>query len=67
MKVDAFNLEVRNANKICCFIPPYRSLTQTKDEVEIFKSNLDLNLDSLSRCNPFLTIPFGDFNSVSKQ
>ena len=33
----------------------------------MFKSNLELNLDSSSSCNPFLTILIGEFNAKSKQ
>ena len=50
------NFEVSIANKICRFIHLYRSPSQTQDEFQIFRSNLELNLDSLSSCNPFLTI-----------
>ena len=52
---------------ICPFIDLYGSPTQTQDEFQVFKSNLGLNLDSLSSCNPFLTIMIGDFNAKSKQ
>ena len=61
------NFEVSIANKICRFIYLYRSPTQTKDEFQILRLNLELNLDSLSSCNPFLTVMTGDFNIKSKQ
>ena len=50
---------------ICRFIDLYGSPTQTKDEFQVFKSNLGLNLGSVSSCNPFLTM-IGDFNAKSK-
>ena len=61
------NFEVSSANKICRFIHLCRSSYQTQDEFQIFKSNLELNLDSFSSCNPFLTIMMCDFNAKSKQ
>ena len=64
---ECINFEVSIANKICCFIHLYRSLSQTQDEFQIFRSNIELNLDLLSRCNPFLTIMIGDFHEKSKQ
>ena len=64
---ECINFEVSIANKICHFIHLYRSPSQTQDEFQIFRSNLELNLDSLSSCNPFVTILIGDFNVKSKQ
>ena len=46
------NFEVTIANKICNFIHLYSYPSQTQDEFQIFRSNLELNLDSLSSCNP---------------
>ena len=53
---ECIKFEVSIANKICHFIHLHRSPSQTKDEFQTFRSNLELNLDSLSSCNPFLTI-----------
>ena len=64
---ECFNFEVSIANKICRFIHLYRSPSQTQDEFQIFRSNLELNLDSLSSYNLFLTVLIGDFNAKSKQ
>ena len=64
---ECINFEVSTANKICRFIHLYRSPSQTQDEFQIFRSNIELNLDLLSSCNPFLTIQTGDFNDKSKQ
>ena len=64
---ECINFEVSIANKICRFIHLYRSPSQTQDEFQIFRSNLELNLDSLSSYNLFLTVLIGDFNAKSKQ
>ena len=64
---ECINVEVSIADSIYRFIHLYRSPTKTQDEFQIFKSNQELNLDSLSRCNPCLTIMIGDFNAKSKQ
>ena len=49
--------------KICHFIEMYRSPSQTKDKFQTFKSNLESNLDVLSRNNPFLTVLIVDFKT----
>ena len=64
---ECINFDVRIAHKICCFIHLYRSSTHTQDKFQIFRSNLELNPDSLSSCNLFLTIMIGNFNAKSKQ
>ena len=63
---ECINFEVGIANKICRFFHLYRSSTQTQDEFQTLRSNLELNLDLLSSWNPFLTIMIGDFNAKSK-
>ena len=64
---ERINFQITIANKICRFIHLYRSPTQMQDEFQIFKAKLELNLDSLSSCNPFLTVMNGDFIAKSKQ
>ena len=59
------SFEVSIANKICRFIYLYRFPSQKQDEVQEFKSNLEINLDALSANNPFLTAVIGDFNAKS--
>ena len=49
----------------CCFIQLYRSASKKQDEFQTFKSNLEINLDTLSTNNPFLTVVIGDFNGKS--
>ena len=60
---ECINFQVSIANKICYFIHLHRSPPQTQNEFQILKSKLELNLDSLSSCNPFLTVMTGDFNA----
>ena len=64
---ECINFEVSIANRVCRFIHLYRSPSQAQDEFQIFRSNLGVNLDSLSSCKSFLTIMIGDYNAKSKQ
>ena len=52
-------------NKICNFISPYRSPSQTADNFDSFLDNLKLNLDAMTDNNPFLVVAIGDFNARS--
>ena len=62
------NFEVSIADKICHFIHLYRSPNQTQGKFQISKSNLELGLDSLSSCNPFLKVTINNnFNAKSKR
>ena len=45
----------------------HRFPRQTQNKLQIFKLNLGLNLDSLYKCNLFLTIMINNFNAKSKQ
>ena len=54
-------------NKICRFIHLHRFPRQTQHKLQIFKLNLGLYLDSLHKCNLFLTIMINNFNAKSKQ
>ena len=53
------------ANKICRFIELYWSPSQKQDELQEFKSNIEMNLDALLTNNPFLTVMIGDYNAKS--
>ena len=64
---ECINSEVSIAYKICHFIHLYRLPSQTQDQFQIFRSNHELNCDSLCSCNLFLTIMIGDFTAKSKQ
>ena len=63
---ECITFEINIANKICRFIHLCRSLSQTKDEFQMLKSNLKLNSDASLCGNPFLTVTIGDFNTKSK-
>ena len=54
--------EIMISNKLCNFIPLYRSPSQSSDEFENFVYNLDLTFEALTQENPFLTVIIGDFN-----
>ena len=49
----------------CNFVALYRSPSQSQDEFEKFAKNLELNQDTASANNPFLTVVLGDFNAKS--
>ena len=55
--------EIMISNKLCNFIPLYRSPSQSSDEFENFFYNLDLTLQALTQKNPFLTVIIGNFNA----
>ena len=63
---ECITFEVSTGNKVCRFIHLYRSPSQTQDEFQTFKSNLNLNLDALLCSNLFLAVMIGDFNAKSK-
>ena len=52
-------------DKHCNFITLYRSQSQSQDQFESFKENLELNLESAMHNNPFLVVLLGDFNAKS--
>ena len=52
-------------NKPCNFIALYMSPSQSQDQFESFKENLELNLESAVQNNPFLVVILGDFNAKS--
>ena len=55
--------EIMISNKLCNFIPLYRSPSQSSDDFENFFYNLDLTLQALTQKNPFLTVIIGNFNA----
>ena len=54
---------MKNGDKLCSFVALYRSPSQSQDEFEKFAKNLELNLDTVSANNPFLTVVLGHFNT----
>ena len=64
--IECITFEISIGNKVCHFIHLYRSPSQTQDEFQTFKSNLNLNIHTLLCSNAFLTVMIGDFNAKSK-
>ena len=58
---ECINFEMKIGDKLCNFVALYRSPSQSQDEFEKF----ELNLDTVSANNPFLTVVLGDFNAKS--
>ena len=52
--------------KLCRLVSLYRSPNQSQDDFESFANNFELNIDSVTANNSFLTIVLGDFNIKSK-
>ena len=63
---ECITFEISIGNKVCRFIHLYRPPSQTQDEFQMYKSNLKLNLDTLSYDNSLLTVLIGDFHVKSK-
>ena len=53
--------------KVCNFISLYISPNQSLEEFETFADNLDLNLDTISKNNPFLIVLLGNLNAKSSK
>ena len=60
------NLELKIGDKLCTFVALCGSLSQSQDNFETFIDNFELNLETLSRKNPFLLLAVGDFNAKLK-
>ena len=63
---ECINFEIMIGNKICNFITLHRSPSQNQDDFEAFIDNLEMNLETLARRNPFLMVVLGDINAKSK-
>ena len=61
---ECINFEINNDDETCNFVSLYRSPSKTKDELENFIKNLDLNLKHIANKSPFLIVILGDFNKV---
>ena len=62
---ECINFEIKIGDKLCNFVALYQSPSQSQDEFVKFAKNLELNLDTVSANNPFLTVVLGDFNAES--
>ena len=50
---ECINFTMRIGDKVCNFISLYRSPHQSIEEFETFADNLELNLDTIAKSNPF--------------
>ena len=53
---ECVRFELMVGDKLCNFIALYRSPSQSQDQFESFKENLELNLESVVQNNPFLAV-----------
>ena len=62
---ERINFEIRIGGKLCRFVSVYCSPSQLQDDFESFANNFELNIDTATANNTFLTVVFGDFNAKS--
>ena len=60
---ECINFEIRVGGKLCRFVSLYRSPSQSQDDFESFANSFELNIDTATAHNTFLTVVFGDFNA----
>ena len=61
----SINFEIRIGGKLGRFISLYCSPSQSQDDFESFENNFELNIDTATPNNTFLTVVLGDFNAKS--
>ena len=62
---ECVNFEIRIGGKLYRFVSLYRSTSQSQDDFESFANNFELNIDTATPNNTFLTVVLGDFNAKS--
>ena len=62
---ECINFEIRIGGKLFRFVSLYRSPSQSQDDIESFANNFELNIDTATTHNTFLTVVLGDFNDNS--
>ena len=62
---ECVRFELMLDDKLCNFIALFRSPSQSQDQFEFFKENLELNLESVVKNNPFLVALIGAFRVKS--
>ena len=62
---ECVRFELMLDDKLCNFIALFRSPSQSQDQFEFFKENLELNLESVVKNNPFLVVLIGAFRVKS--
>ena len=59
------NFQIKTEDKLCNSVALYCSPSQSQDEFETFEKNDELNHDTISANNPFLTVVLRDYNTKS--
>ena len=62
---ECVRFELMVGDKLCNFIALYRYPSQSQDQFESFKENLELNIETAVQNNPLLVVLIGDFNANS--
>ena len=62
---ECINFEIRIGGKLCRFVSLYRSPSQSQDDFESFANNFELNINTATAHNYFLTVVLGYFNAKS--
>ena len=62
---ECINFEIKIEDKLRNFVALYRSPSQSQDEFGTFAKNDELNPDTISANNTFLTVVLGDSNAKS--
>ena len=53
---ECINFEIRIGGKLCRFVFLYRSPTQSQGDFELFQNKFELNIDTTTAHNTFLTV-----------
>ena len=62
---ECINFEISIEGNLCRFLPLYCSPSQRQDGFEVFANNIELNIDTATANDNFLTVVLGDFNDKS--
>ena len=62
---ECINFEIIIRGKLYRFVSLYRWPSQSQDDFESFANNFELNIDTTTAHNTFLTVFLGDFNAKS--
>ena len=64
---ECINFEIRIGGKLCGFVSLYCLPSQSQDDFELFVDNFELNIDTATANNTFLTVVLDDFNAKSNR
>ena len=59
---ECINFKIRIGGKLCRFVSLYGSPSQSQDDFESFANNFELNIDTATPNNTFLTVVLGESN-----